>query len=54
MANDTDEGSIDGQIEELETVAKKEGIEVPYDPIVDKAKTGTNFDREGIQQVFEI
>jgi len=49
-----DEGSISGQIEELEDLAEKEGIELPHDPITDEAQTGTNFNREGIQEVFEI
>lgn len=49
-----DEGSIQGQIEELTELGEKEGIHFPYDPITDKAQTGTNFDRDGIQEVFEI
>jgi len=47
-------GSIQGQIEEMEDIAGREGIELPYDPITDEAKTGTNFDRDGIKTVFEI
>ncbi len=49
-----DEGSIEGQIDELTELASEEGIELPYDPITDEAKTGTNFDRDGIQEVFQI
>jgi DNA invertase Pin-like site-specific DNA recombinase len=49
-----DEGSIQGQIEEMEEIADKCGIKLPYDPITDEAKTGTNFERDGIQQVFEM
>jgi len=49
-----DEGSIEGQVEELVELAENEGIKLPYDPITDKAKTGTNFDRAGIQRVFEV
>lgn len=49
-----DEGSIEGQIDELTELAKNEGIELPYDPISDEAKTGTDFDRDGIQEVFEV
>lgn len=49
-----DEGSIDGQISELEDLAENNGIDLPYDPITDKAETGTNFDRDGIQEVFEV
>ncbi len=49
-----DEGSIEGQIDELTDLAKNEGIELPYGPITDEAKTGTDFDRDGIQEVFEI
>ena len=48
-----DEGSIEGQVEELEEIAERRGIELPYDPIADEAETGTNFDRDGIQEVFE-
>lgn len=48
-----DEGSIEGQIEELTELAKSEGIRLPYDPITDEAQTGTDFDRDGIQEVFE-
>ena len=47
-----DEGSITGQIEELEHIAEREDIELPYDPIVDEAKSGTDFNRDGIQEVF--
>lgn len=48
-----DEGSIEGQIEELEQIAENKEIDLPYDPIVDGAKSGTNFDRDGIKEVFE-
>lgn len=48
-----DEGSIEGQIEELTELAEAEGIRLPYDPITDEAQTGTDFDRDGIQEVFE-
>lgn len=49
-----DEGSIQGQISELVEIAHDEGIALPYDPFIDEAKTGTNFDREAIQRVFEV
>lgn len=49
-----DEGSIEGQISELTGIAHDEGIALPYDPFIDKAKTGTNFEREGIRRVFQI
>ena len=52
--NGEDDGSISGQISELEDLAEKQGIALPYDPITDEAKTGTNFDRDGIQEVFEL
>jgi DNA invertase Pin-like site-specific DNA recombinase len=39
--------------EELEKIAERKGIKLPYDPITDEAETGTNFDRDGIQEVFE-
>lgn len=48
-----DEGSIEGQVEELEEIAERRGIQLPYDPIADEAETGTDFDRDGIQEVFE-
>lgn len=48
-----DEGSIEGQVEELEAIAERRGIKLPYDPIADEAETGTDFDRDGIQEVFE-
>ena len=48
-----DEGSIEGQIDELTELAKSEDICLPYDPITDEAQTGTDFDRDGIQEVFE-
>ena len=51
---DFDEGSIRGQIDELTELASKEEIHLPLDPISDEAKTGTNFDRDGIQEVFEV
>ncbi len=47
------EGSLAGQIEELREIADRNGIELPYDPIVDKAESGTDFDRDGIQELFE-
>jgi len=50
---DNDKGSIEGQIEEMKDIAEKENIEIACDPITDKAQTGTNFDRDGIQEVFE-
>jgi len=49
-----DEGSIEGQVEELVELAENEEIKLAYDPITDEAKTGTNFNRDGIKQVFEI
>ena len=48
-----DEGSIKGQIEEMQEIAARENIELPYDPITDKAQSGTDFDRDGIKEVFE-
>lgn len=52
--NKVDSGSIEGQISDLEDIAERKGIELPYDPFVDKAKTGTNFDRDGIKRVFQV
>lgn len=51
---DNHEGSIDDQIAELLRIAKQEGIEIIHEPILDKAQTGTNFRREGIQKVFRM
>jgi DNA invertase Pin-like site-specific DNA recombinase len=48
-----DEGSLQGQIEEMEEIANRKDITLPYDPITDKAQTGTDFDRDGIKEVFE-
>lgn len=50
--DEIDSGSIEGQITELEAIAEDLGIRLPYDPFIDKAETGRNFDREGIQNVF--
>ena len=47
-----DSGSIEGQIKQLRKVADKRGIRLPHDPFIDKAKTGQNFDREGIKHLF--
>jgi len=44
--------NLDGQIEECKQTAKDEGIELVCEPITDEGKTGTNFDREGIREVF--
>lgn len=49
-----DAGSIKGQISELEDIAEQEGIALPYEAFTDEAQTGTNFDREEIQRVFEV
>jgi DNA invertase Pin-like site-specific DNA recombinase len=48
-----DEGSLQGQIEEMQGIANQKNITLPYDPITDKAQTGTDFDRDGIKEVFE-
>ena len=47
-----DEGSIEGQIDELRQIARDNGLELAAEPFVDGAKTGTDFDRPGIQSVF--
>ncbi len=49
-----DSGSIEGQISELRDIAEEEGIALPYDPFIDEAETGTNFNREAIKRVFEV
>lgn len=51
---DHDSGSIEGQISELRDIAQQEGIALPYDPFIDEAETGTNFNREAIKRVFEV
>ena len=48
------EGSIEGQIEELKQLAQDQEIELATEPFTDKAKTGTDFDRPGIQSVFNF
>jgi DNA invertase Pin-like site-specific DNA recombinase len=53
-SGDVDKGSIQGQISQLKKLAETNDMAVPYDPIVDEAQTGTNFDRDGIRRVFEI
>ena len=50
--DEIDSGSIEGQIEQLRKIAEKLDIRVPFDPFIDKAETGRNFDREGIKNVF--
>lgn len=49
-----DEGSIDDQVSEARSIADKQGLELAHEPIKDKAQTGTNFDRDGIQKVFQL
>jgi len=44
--------SIDAQKESLKKLAAKHNIELPFEPIVDEGKTGTDFDREGIKKVM--
>ena len=53
-SDEPDEGSIQGQISQLEQIAEEKGIALPYDPIVDAAETGTNFDRDGIERVLKM
>lgn len=51
-SDEIDSGSIEGQIEQLREVAEKLDIRLPFDPFIDKAQTGQNFDREAIKNVF--
>ncbi|WP_158298364.1 recombinase family protein [Halorubrum sp. SD626R] len=44
--------NMDGQIGDLQDLAEREGIELVSDPITDEGQTGTNFEREGIREVF--
>lgn len=44
--------NMEGQIGELQDLAEREGIKLVSDPITDEGQTGTNFDREGIREVF--
>lgn len=47
--------SIDSQIDELVSVVENDpGIELYREPIRDEGETGTDFDRDGIQQVARI
>jgi DNA invertase Pin-like site-specific DNA recombinase len=50
--DEIDSGSIEGQIEQLREVAEKHDIRLPFNPYIDKAQTGQNFDREGIKDLF--
>jgi len=50
--DEIDSGSIEGQVTQLEGIADELGIRLPYEPFIDKAETGRNFDREAIQNVF--
>lgn len=52
--NNGHEGSIDDQVDEMKEVAKDLGVPLYSEPIKDKAKTGTDFDREGIEQIFQL
>lgn len=52
--DEPEEGSIQGQIDELRGLLEEEGLELATDPITDDAETGTDFDRPGIQQVFHM
>lgn len=52
--DETDEGAIDDQIEETKAIAEDYGIELAHPPIKDKAQTGTDFNRDGIQKVFRL
>jgi predicted site-specific integrase-resolvase len=50
-----DEGSsIDGQIDELESIADERNIDLVDDAVRDEGKSGTDFEREGIQKVFRL
>ncbi len=47
-------GSLDTQISEGKEIFKDHGIELSHPPIKDKAQTGTDFDRDGIQKIFRL
>lgn len=53
-AGTIDEGAIDDQVQETRAIANEHGIELAHDPIKDKAQTGTDFNRDGIQKVFRL
>lgn len=46
--------SLDAQIDELDSIADERDIELPTNPIQDKGKTGTDFNRGGIQKVLRL
>lgn len=46
--------SIDGQIDELESIADERNIDLVDDPVRDEGKSGTDFEREGIRKVFRL
>lgn len=45
---------LDDQIERLRGVAEERGIRLVEEPLKDAGKTGRNFDRSGIQRVWEL
>lgn len=50
-----DEGySLGSQVESLKETAASYGVSLVQDPIKDKGKTGTNFRRPGIREVFRL
>ncbi|UPM43162.1 recombinase family protein [Halocatena salina] len=49
----TDGTSLESQIAILREIADNEGISLECEPIRDKGETGTSFDRDGIQEVFQ-
>jgi len=50
-----DEGaSIDGQVDEFESIADERNINLIDEAVKDEGKLGTDFEREGVQKVFRL
>lgn len=46
--------SLEAQVEDLKKKAEKNGISLVDSPILDEGESGTNFDRDGIKEVFRL
>lgn len=46
--------SLETQVEDLRKIAEENGITLIASPIRDEGESGTNFDREGIKEVFRL
>lgn len=46
--------SLEAQTDDLHEIAERNDIDLICDPIKDEGETGTDFDRDGIKQVFQL